>query len=77
MISKVLFTSEQLKKNKVASHFASVSEGEIISINEEAVPKNIKTATKFGLQCDAPYCGHPINFFFYKLALKYKTTSFQ
>ena len=33
----------------MASRFASVSEEEIVSINEEAVPKNTKMATKFGL----------------------------
>ena len=33
----------------MASRFALVSEEEIVSINEEAVPKNSKMATKFGL----------------------------
>jgi len=32
----------------MASRFASVSVEEIVSINEEAVPKNTKMATKFG-----------------------------
>jgi len=49
VISQVLFTSEQPKKNKMASRFPSVSEEEILSMNEEAVPKNTKMATKFGL----------------------------
>ena len=49
VISQVLFTSEQPKRNKMASRFASVSEEEILSINEEAVPKNTKMATKFGV----------------------------
>ena len=49
MISKVLFTSEQPKRNKMASRFASVSEEEIISINKEVVPKNTKMAPNFGL----------------------------
>ena len=50
MISKVLFTSEQPKRNKMASRFASVSEEEIISKNEEVVPKNAKMAPNFGLK---------------------------
>ena len=33
----------------MASRFASVSEMEILSMNEEAVPKNTKMATKFGV----------------------------
>ncbi|CAH3018301.1 unnamed protein product [Porites evermanni] len=33
----------------MASRFASVSEEEILSMNEEAVPKNTKMATKFGV----------------------------
>ena len=33
----------------MAARFASVSEEEILSINEEAVPKNTKMATKFGV----------------------------
>ena len=33
----------------MASRFASVSEEEIISINEEVVPKNTKMAPNFGL----------------------------
>ena len=33
----------------MASRFASVSEKEIISINEEVVPKNTKMAPNFGL----------------------------
>ena len=49
VISKVLFTSEQPKRNKMASCFASVSKEEIISINEEVVPKNTKMAPNFGL----------------------------
>ena len=49
MINKVLFTSEQLKRNKMASRFGSISEKEILSMNEEAVPKNTKMATKFGV----------------------------
>ena len=47
VIIQVLFTSEQPKRNKMASRFASISEKEILSINEEAVPKNIKMAIKF------------------------------
>jgi len=31
------------------SRFASISEKEILSMNEEAVLKNIKMATKFGV----------------------------
>ena len=50
VISQVLFTSEQPKRNKMASRFASISEEEILSINEEAVPKNTKMATKFGVE---------------------------
>ena len=49
MISQVLFSSGQLKRNKMASHFTSVSEEEILSMNEEAVPENTKMATKFGV----------------------------
>ena len=33
----------------MASRFASVSEEEILSMDEEAVPKNTKMATKFGV----------------------------
>ena len=47
MIIQVLFTSEQPKRNKMASCFASASEKEIILMNEEAVPKNTKMATKY------------------------------
>ena len=49
VISQVQFTSVQPKRNKMTSRFASVSEEEIISMNEEAVPKNTKMATKFGV----------------------------
>ena len=49
VIIQVLFTSEQPKRNKMASRFASISEKEILSINEDAVPKNTKMATKFGV----------------------------
>ena len=48
VIIQVLFTSEQPKRNKMASRFASISKKEIISMNEEAVPKNTKMGTKFG-----------------------------
>ena len=33
----------------MASRFPSVSEEEILSMNEEAVPKNTKMAAKFGV----------------------------
>ena len=33
----------------MVSRFASISEKEILSMNEEAVPKNTKMATKFGV----------------------------
>ena len=49
VIIQVLFTSERPKRNKMASRFASISEKEILSMNEEAVPKNTKMATKFGV----------------------------
>ena len=49
VIIQVLFTSEQSKRNKMASRFASISEKEILSMNEDAVPKNTKMATKFGV----------------------------
>ena len=49
VIIQVLFTSEQPKRNKMASRFASFSEKEILSMIEEAVPKNTKMATKFGV----------------------------
>ena len=49
VIIQVLFTSEQPKRNKMASRFASISENKILSMNEEAVPKNTKMATKFGV----------------------------
>ena len=39
VITQVLFISEQPKKNKMATRFASVSEEEILSMNKEAVPK--------------------------------------
>ena len=47
--STVLFTFEQPKRKKIASRFASISEKEILSMNEEAVPKSTKMATKFGV----------------------------
>ena len=47
VIIQVLFTFEQPKRNKMASRFASISEKEILSMNEEAVPKNTKMAKKF------------------------------
>ena len=40
-------------KNKMAgvnSRFASVSESEILKIQEDAEPKNTKKATKFGMK---------------------------
>ena len=49
VIIQVLFTSEQPKRNKMVSRFASISEKEILSMNEDAVPKNTKMATKFGV----------------------------
>ena len=49
VIIQVLFTSEQPKRKKMASRFASISEKEILSMNEEAVPKNTKMFTKFGV----------------------------
>ena len=49
MIIQVLFTSEQPKGNKMAFRFASISEKEILSMNEEFVPKNTKVTTKFGV----------------------------
>ena len=33
----------------MASRYASISEKEILSMNEDAVPKNTKMATKFGV----------------------------
>ena len=41
------------KKTKMAgvkSRFASVSESEILKIQEDAVPENTKKATKFGMK---------------------------
>ena len=49
VIIQVLFTSEQPKRSKMASRFASISEKEILPMNEEAVLKNTKMATKFGV----------------------------
>ena len=49
VIIQVLFTSEQPKRKKMASRFASISEKEILSMNEEAVPKSTKMATKSGV----------------------------
>ena len=49
VIIQVLFTPEHPKRNKMASRFASISEKEILSMNEEGVPKNTKMATKFGV----------------------------
>ena len=49
MIIQVLFTSEQPKRKKMASRFASISEKEILSMNEEARLKNTKMGTKFGV----------------------------
>ena len=47
MISQIIFTYQQPKK-KMDSCFASVSEEEVLSMNEAVVPKNRKMATKFG-----------------------------
>ena len=47
VINYVLFAALQPKKTKMASRFASVSEEEILLVNEEAVPKTQKMATKF------------------------------
>ena len=49
VIIQVLFISEQPKRYKMVSRFASISEKEILSVNEEALPKNTKMATKFGV----------------------------
>ena len=49
VIIQVLFTTEQPKRNKMASSFASISEKEFFSMNEEAVPKSTKMATEFGV----------------------------
>ena len=49
VIIQVLFTSEQPKRHKMASRFASISVKKILSMNEDAVPKNTKMATKFGV----------------------------
>ena len=48
MIIQVLFTSEQPKR-KMASRVPSIFEKAIVSMNKEAVPKNTKMATKFGV----------------------------
>ena len=34
----------------ITSHFAQVSEAEILQIQDEAVPENTKKATKYGLK---------------------------
>ena len=47
VIIQVLFTSEQPRRNKMVSRFASISEKDILSMNEEAVRKNTKMATKY------------------------------
>ena len=47
VISQIIFTYQQPKK-KMDSCFASVSEEEVLSMNEAVVPKNRKMATKFG-----------------------------
>ena len=49
VMSQKLFTSEQPKRNTMASRFASISEKEILLMNEEAVSKNTKMETKFGV----------------------------
>ena len=49
VISQVLHTSEQPKRNKMACRFATVTKEEIISINKVAVTKNTKMTAKFGL----------------------------
>ena len=49
VIIQVLLTSEQPKRNEMAPCFASISEKEILSMNEKAVPKNTKMATKSGV----------------------------
>ena len=49
VLIQVLFTSEQPQRNKMGSIFASISKNEILSMNEEAVPKNTKIAIKFGV----------------------------
>ena len=48
VISQVLFTSEQPKRNKMA-RFATVTKEKFIYINEAAVTKNTKMAAKFSL----------------------------
>ena len=42
----MLFTFEQTETNKMASLFGSVTEEQILSRNEAAVPKSTKMATK-------------------------------
>ena len=38
-----------IRDSKMASRFASIFEKEILSMNGEAVPKNINMTTKFGV----------------------------
>jgi len=49
VIIQVLFTSEQRRRNKMASRFAWISEKDIFSMNGEAIPKKTKMATKFSV----------------------------
>ena len=49
VLIQLLLTSEQPKRNKMAFRFASIFEKEILSMNEEAVPKNTKMASKDGV----------------------------
>ena len=48
-IASTIHLRANREKNKMASRFASVTEEQILSINEADVPNNTEMATKFGL----------------------------
>jgi len=53
--------------SKMASRFATVTEEQILAVNEAAVPENTKKATKFGL---AGFTGTVLLFLALKLSPK-------
>ena len=55
----------------MASRFASVSEEEVISMKEVAVPKNTKIAKKFGVRVFNGKLFHLSNLLFYGEKSKY------
>ena len=64
----MLFRASAAKvESKMASRFATVTEEQILAVNEAAVPENTKKATKFGL---AVFTGMVLLFLAVKLSPK-------